>query len=56
MQATANDPDDDVGRPELHKQDKWKRQPENTDRTQWEEQNREKYLTTWTSPDGKTSR
>ena len=43
-------------RPELNKQDKWKRQPENMDRAQWEEQNREKYLTTWTSPDGKTSR
>lgn len=42
--------------PELYKQDKWKRQPDNTDRTQWEEQNREKYLTTWTSPGGKTNR
>ena len=27
-----------------------------TDIEQWKEQNREKYLTTWTSPDGETNR
>ena len=43
-------------KPNLSKQDKWKQQPEKTDKTQWEEQNREKYLTTWTSPNGKTNR
>ena len=43
-------------KPNLSKQDKRKQQPEKTDSIQWEEQNREKYLTTWTSPGGKTNR
>ena len=43
-------------KPQLQKKDKWKQQLENITKETWEGDNREKYLTTWTSPSGKTNR
>ena len=38
--------------PMLLRQDKWQQQSSTTTKENWEQENREKYLTTWTSPDG----
>jgi len=53
---TTNDTNGDMKKPSLYKKDKWKQKAENMTKEEWEEDSRNKYLTTWTSPDGNTSR
>ena len=43
-------------KPNLQRKDRWKQQVANITKTSREVENREKYLTTWTSPSGETNR
>ena len=43
-------------KPEIIKQDRWKHHPGDATRGNWERENWEKYMTTWTSPNGNIRR
>ena len=43
-------------KPKLQRKDKWKRQTITSTNEIWEKENRGKYLTTWTSPNGNINR
>ena len=42
--------------PQIWKQDKWKQQTKEETKENWKRELREKYATTWTSPDGNVRR